>query len=296
MIRVPAVWINGRPEASDGAHLSANDRGLTLADGVFETIRVANGRPFRLEQHLARLRSALVRLAIPVPADLDRWIAGALASASDVHDGDLRVTVTRGPAASGLAPAADALPTVIVALRPFPAFPDTIYERGVTSIVASGRKNERAMTAGLKTLAYTDSVAAMLEARAAGTDEALFLDTDGHCSEATASNLFIVKDGALHTPPLVCGPLPGITRAVVIELAATVNVDVLEEPFGVADAIAADEAFLTSSLRGIAPLVVIDGSPVSNGKPGRLTRALQEAYAALLARECGQPASAPPAQ
>lgn len=296
MIRVPAVWINGRRETSDGVHVSATDRGLTLADGVFETIRVANGRPFRLEQHLGRLRSALVRLAIPVPADLDRWIAAALASDSDLHDADLRVTITRGPGASGLVPAADALPTVIVSLRPFPAFSESIYERGLTSIVASGRKNERAMTAGLKTLAYTDSVAAMLEARAAGTDEALFLDTDGHCSEATASNLFIVKDGTLHTPPLVCGPLPGITRAVVIELADTVNVGVVEEPFGVADAIAADEAFLTSSLRGIAPLVAIDGSPIGKRTPGRVTRALQEAYTALLNRECGQPASAPPGQ
>ena len=111
-------------------------------------------------------------------------------------------------------------PTVIVAVNPLPVFPAAIYDAGLTAHVASGRRNERAMTAGLKTLAYTDAVAALLEARRAGADEALFLDTEGHCSEATSSNLFVVdRRRTLVTPPVSCGALPGITRAAVLELA-----------------------------------------------------------------------------
>jgi branched-chain amino acid aminotransferase len=143
------------------------------------------------------------------------------------------------------------------------------------------------MTAGLKTLAFTDSIAALLEAHRDGADEALFLDTDGHCSEATASNFFATIDGRLATPPPSCAALPGITRAAVIELAAGLGLRVDDRPLEVARLKFATEAFLTSSLRGIAPLVRLDGQPFGTGKPGPVTRQLMSAYAELVNRECG---------
>jgi len=280
------VWVDGKRLPSEGAHISARDRGLTLADGVFETMMARNGKVFRLEQHLTRIEGALRFLEIPVSADLRDWVDAAI-RAAHAPDASIRLTVTRGVGPGGVTAPADPVPTVVVTVAPPPAFGSAIYETGLTARVASGRRNKYSMTAGLKTLSYTDSIAAMLEARRDGADEALFLDTDGHCSEATASNFFAVIDGQLTTPPTVCAALPGITRAAVIELAAGMDLAVNDRPLDPAKLKFATEAFLTSSLRGIAPLVRLDGIAIGTGKPGKVTRQVMTAYADLFARECG---------
>jgi branched-chain amino acid aminotransferase len=284
---LPALWVDGRRAEPGGAHVSAFDRGLTLADGLFETVRVYAGTAFRLDAHLARLAAGLARLEIALPAEARDWLLAALAAAPGVNAA-LRVTVTRGAAGGGVLPPAAAggvRPTVIAALQPLPPFPARLYTEGLTAHVASGRRNERAMTAGLKTLAYADAVVAMLEARRAGADEALFLDGDGHCSEASASNLFACLDGRLVTPPLSCGALPGITRAAVLELAGALGLPADERPFGLDELLGAREAFLTSSLRELAPLVRVGGRALGAGAPGPVTRELAAAIAALVRRE-----------
>ena len=280
------VWVDGRRLPSDGAHISARDRGFTLADGVFETMKARGGRVFRLDRHLARLEGALRTLSIPVPSELREWVDAAL-QAAHAPDASVRLTVSRGVAAGGVPPPEESIPTVVITVAPPPAFGSAIYDVGLRARVASGRRNEFAMTAGLKTLAYIDSVAAMIEARNAGADEVLFLDTRGHCSEASASNLFAVVNGRLLTPPISCAALPGITRAAVIELAATLDRPVDEQPIDMRALLTASEAFLTSSLRGIAPLVEVDGRPLGDGTPGPITRQVSTAYAALVSRECG---------
>ena len=282
---LPAVWVNGKRQPSGGLHLSARDRGATLADGVFETMRTHRGTVFRLDRHLSRLHSALAALEIPEPNELREWL---LASVADAADGDagLRLTVTRGVGAAGVPPPADVQPTVVVAVNPLPVFPAAVYEAGLTAHVASGRRNEYAMTAGLKTLAFTDSVAAWLEARRAGADEAIFLDTEGHCSEATSSNLFMLAKGVLVTPPLTCAALPGITRATVLELARAMGIATAEWAFGIDELLAAEEAFLTSSLRGIASVAHVAGRPIGAGAPGAVTRAVSVAYGRLVETEC----------
>ena len=280
------VWVDGRRLPSDGAHISARDRGFTLADGVFETMKARGARVFRLDQHLARLEGALRTLSIPVPSELREWVDAAL-QAAYTPDASVRLTVSRGVAAGGVPPPAESIPTVVITVAPPPAFGSAIYDVGLRARVASGRRNEFAMTAGLKTLAYTDSVAAMIEARNAGADEVLFLDTQGHCSEASASNLFAVVNGRLLTPPISCAALPGITRAAVIELAGTLDRPVDEQPIDMPALLTASEAFLTSSLRGIAPLVEVDGQSLGGGTPGPITRQVSTAYAALVTRECG---------
>jgi branched-chain amino acid aminotransferase len=276
--------VNGHRESADATHISARDRGFTLADGVFETMRVESGVVFRLDQHLARLHRGLDVLRIPVPAEIREWISAACRLAP-AGAASIRLTVTRGVGASGLAVAPNARPTCIVALNAMPSFPSAIYERGLTARVASGRRNPHSMTAGLKTIAYTDNVVAWLEAQDASADEALFLDTDGHCSEATASNLFACLDGTLITPPRSCGALPGITRAAVMELAGSLGIAAAERELGLEDLFRAKEAFLTSSLRGIAPLVSVDARPIGDGCPGSFTRRVSAAYAALVSRD-----------
>lgn len=282
----PLVWVNG--ECQKDARVSAHDRGLTLADGLFETLYVKRGRAFRLDRHLTRLGRGLAAMEIPYPAALAAWLERAVTEESVRGFGGeagLRITVTRGVGPGGVGIPTDVTPTVVIALSAMPAFAG-VYEKGLSVHVASGRRNERAMTAGLKTLAYTDAVAALLEARRAGADEALFLDTDGHCSEATASNLFIWTGAVLLTPPVSCGALPGITREAVIELASARNLHTEERPCTLQDLRDAREAFLTSSLRGLAPVVRVGDAIVGVGVPGPVTTSLAAAYQALVDREC----------
>jgi branched-chain amino acid aminotransferase len=280
------VWVDGRRLASEGAHISARDRGFTLADGVFETMKARNGTVFRLDRHLKRIDGALRALAIPQPPELHDWVNAAV-RAAHVPDASIRLTVSRGVSPGGVGVPSDPVPTAVITVARMPAFGASIYDAGLSAHVASGRRNEHSMTAGLKTLAYIDSVAALIEARHAGADEVLFLDTAGHCSEASASNLFAFINGTLTTPPTSCAALPGITRAAVIGLAADLAVAVDERAFGLDELSGADEAFLTSSLRGIAPLVRVSGRAIGSGSPGTLTRQVMTAYAALVTEECG---------
>ena len=281
------VWVNGRAMPTAATHLSASDRGFTLADGVFETMRAYSGVIFRLEQHLGRLERGARALGIALPP-VREMVAGALAAARAAgwHEASVRCTVSRGTGAPGLAPSRDTEPTVVVAIHPPSTVPREVYSSGLSACIVGGRKNEHAMTAGLNTLAYTDSVLALLEARRAGADEAIFLDTAGHLSEAAASNLFLVRGGALLTPPLSCGALAGVTRGAVLELARERGLAVEECVLEPEELLRADEAFLTSSLRALAPLVRVDGRAVGSGAPGPLTRRVMAAYAELVGREC----------
>jgi branched-chain amino acid aminotransferase len=282
-VSLPYVLVNGSP---DTPAVSVRDRGFTLADGLFETMRVQNGAVFRLDHHLLRLAGGLAMLGIPASPHIREWILDAVARAG-VASASVRLTVTRGPAAGGLLPPAEVTPTVVVTISQMPEVAAATYERGLTSRFAAGRRNEHSASAGVKTLAYTDNVLEYLAARRAGVDEAIFLDTAGHCSEATASNLFIWTGDDLVTPPVSCAALPGVTRRLVQELAATGGITWAERPIEPHELLAAQEAFLTSSLRGVAPLVSLQDQPLGSGRPGPLTRQLMEAHAAAIARECG---------
>jgi branched-chain amino acid aminotransferase len=282
---LPLVFVNGERAAVDAMSISPRDRGFTLADGLFETMRARRGRVFRLDQHLARLSDGLRAMAIPEPGELGRWVQDAVRRAGDA-DLSIRLTVTRGPGPGGLAPPAQVQPTVVVSVNAMPSFPAETYTIGLRAVVASGRRNAHSPTAGLKTLAYTDAVVTWLEAQRAGADEAIFLDTNGNCSEATASNLFIYRDGTVLTPPLRCAALPGVTRAAVIELAHAAGMRAEERAFGLETLTSADEVFLTSSLRGIAPVSSLDGHVFGTGTAGEITKRLMAAYLALVEREC----------
>ncbi|HEU4642299.1 MAG TPA: aminotransferase class IV [Gemmatimonadaceae bacterium] len=285
----PLLWVNGRAADPSAPHLSALDRGFTLADGLFETVRVYGGTPFRLDRHLGRLSAGARVLALPLPATLPAMVNDAVRDArrAGLVDGALRITVSRGVGARGLAPAPDAAPTVVVAIHPIDG-PPSPAGAPLAARVARARRNEHAATAGVKGLAYAEAIIALAEARAAGADEAIFLDTAGHVSEATASNLFAVVDGVLVTPPLSCGVLPGITREAVLGIAAAHARPAVERVLAPAELSAASEVFLTSSIREIAPVVRLDGRAIGTGVIGEVTRRVRDAYAALVREECGR--------
>jgi branched-subunit amino acid aminotransferase/4-amino-4-deoxychorismate lyase len=254
---------------------------------VFETIKVSNGQPWYLQRHLDRLRHAAQRFELSLPAGLETWIADVIqqATAQSPQDAALRVTVTRGPApqplaGNGAASGTESPTTVTIAAYDLPAVPEQSYAHGITAQHAAGVRNDRGLLSGFKTTSYAESILALRDAQRAGFDDAIFLDTHGFVAEATTSNIFVVLNGALVTPASMHGILLGITRAVVLELAPHAHVEAAERELGYSELLDAQEAFLTSSLRGIIPLVRVNDQKLGAGVPGETTHRLMAAYAA----------------
>jgi branched-chain amino acid aminotransferase len=286
---LPLVWVNGIPVRPSEAAISALDRGFTRADGVFETMRVYAGNIFELHRHLDRLRKSARAIGLEIPEIVPTLIAQAVTDASDRGLGELalRLTVTRGVSlAPGLLSPAERL-TVAIALHELPPGPARTANKGAVLHIASCPRNERAFTAGAKTLAYAESIAAVLEATAAGADDAVFLDTRGFVSEGTTANVFFVRRGQLCTPALSCGVLEGITRAVVLQIARESGMPVLEGEFDVNELLTADEAFITSSLREILPVSRIGRNTFGSVAPGPVTARLIAGFADYVTRGRG---------
>ncbi len=276
---LPACWVDGKRVDPASPHLLVNDRGFTLADGIFETMRAYVGTIFRFDDHMARLSQGAERLRLPRPANLAATLVQALQELRAARaDAVVRLTVTRGPGRHGLTPTRGEAPTVVLFAQELTAFKTSIGVR-----TGTGRRNEFSMSSGIKVLSYTDSILALLEANAKGGQDAIFLDTRGHVSEATASNVFLVKDEAVRTPPISCGAFPGITRAVVLELLKGLEVPVNDDPVSPAELAEADEVFLTSSIREVAPVDTVDGRTLK--APGPITTAVMGAFAAQVRLE-----------
>ncbi len=236
------VWKDGQLlDDPAAAAVSVTDHGLTVGDGVFESLKVVDGVPFALTRHLDRLAVSAAGLGLPqVDASIVRAGIDAVLAAEPLALGRLRVTVTGGPAPMGSG-RGDAPPTVIVAADAMSRRPDT------TSVVTvPWPRNERGATAGLKTTSYAENVIALARAAEHGAAEAIFANTLGDLCEGTGSNLFYVVDGELRTPTLASGCLAGVTRALVLEWVGAREVD---EPIAVAEA--ADEVFLVSTTRDV---------------------------------------------
>lgn len=271
------VWLDGRLVADDGTGISPLDHGLLTGDGVFETLRVYGGRIFAWERHLERLGRSAAALALPLPDPAAlRHAADAVLAAHPEADGRLRITVTGGPSPLG-SERGDAPPTVVVAMGALRAFPPT-----EAVVVVPWTRNERGATAGLKTISYAENVRALAHAQACGATEAVFANTRGELCEATGSNVFVVHDGAVRTPPADAGCLLGVTRALVIECCADLGVPCAEEPVPLDALRCADEAFLTSSTREVQGIRTVDGQALA-GAPGPVTVRLRDAFRALVA-------------
>lgn len=261
------LWLNGELVEAGQARVAVSDRGFTLGDGLFETLCVRGGVPLRLDAHWARLEEGARVLRLPLP--LDRaGVAAAIAkvlAANGLADAALRLTVSRGPGQRGLLPPQPCTPTMVLTAGPLPPAPGPAR----VVVAESVRRNPHSPLARIKALSYLDNVLARLEAEERGADDALLLNTEGRLAETTIANLFVVAaDGAVLTPPVADGALPGVRRAELMTRRGAV-----ERPLGLSDLLAAREAFLTNAL-SIRPLVAVDGHPIGDGQPGGLTRAL----------------------
>jgi branched-chain amino acid aminotransferase len=275
------VWLNGELLPAEGPHLSSFDRGFQLGDGVFETLRARRGVPTELDEHVQRLHRSAAGLGIPLEAGMDGALRDAIAAllaaeGLDGPEGDasVRITVSRGPSRGrGLLPADGPVhPTVAVQAWAVVPPPPGHLEHGLHLAVSGVRRDPQNPLAALKTTSRADYVYARLEARTAGADDALFLTIDGHLSEATSANIFLLRAGELATPSLDCAILPGTTRSWILAWAARVGLRCLEARLGSHELAGADEAFLSSSVAGILPVTRFEGRPVGDGLPGRWTR------------------------
>ena len=247
---------------------------------MYETLRTYGGRPFRLERHLARLRASAGRLGIAVPPDeaIARDADALLARAGNAES-YLRIIVTRGEGDVSYNFERVKGPTVVMVAKPLPSYPDWHYTEGLDVIVASVRRNHRtSLDPAIKSCNLLNNVLAAREAQARGAVEAVLLNVEGEVAEGASTNVFIVTAGVLRTPPLSAGILAGITREVVLELAGGFGIAAHEESIAVADLLAADEAFLTSSTREVAPIAHVDGRAIGSGRPGPLTLRLLAAF------------------
>lgn len=283
------VWIDGRLEPADARHLSAFDRGFQLGDGVFETLRATAGHPTELGEHLARLRGSAAGLDIELPGTLEADIATGITAllaaeglGGPAGDASIRITVSRGTvAARGLLPAGEQRATIVIQAWPVMAPPAGHIERGLHLVASAVRRDPANPLAALKTTSRADFVYARLEARRAGADDALFLTVDGHLSEATSANVFLVRGSELATPSLDCAILPGTTRTWILRWAIGAGLSAVEARLTPADLAGADEAFVCSSVAGILPVTSFAGAPIGSGRPGPWTaraRAAREAF------------------
>ncbi len=283
MSRAPLAHLNGALVPLAEARVSVLDRGFLFGDGVYEMVPAYGGRPFRLEAHLDRLGRSLAAVGIPNPHDPGRWRAIVEEVVAANGGGDLAVylQVTRGAApARDHAPPTDLRPTVLVMASPLRPRAAEVMEAGVSAVRLEDIRWARC---DIKAVTLLANVLARREAARRGAAEAILV-RDGEVTEGAASNVFAVLGGVLVTPPKGPRLLPGITRDVVLELAAAEGIPAREAPVAADDLDRAEEIWLTSSTRELVPVTRLDGVPVGDGRPGPLWRRLDAAYQALKAR------------
>ncbi|MGV9452628.1 aminotransferase class IV [Streptomyces sp. NPDC003635] len=254
------IWLDGGLQDIESARVSVFDHGLTVGDGIFETVKATDGKPFALTRHLNRLTRSARGLGLPDPDhDEVRRACTAVLEANPMPLGRLRITYTGGHGPLG-SDRGEHGPTLVVALGETTRRPDT-----TAVITVPWTRNERGALTGLKTTSYAENVVALARAHQHGGSEALFANTVGRLCEGTGSNVFVVLDGEIHTPPLASGCLAGITRELVVEWTGARETDL---PLDVLER--ADEIFLTSTLRDVQAVHRVDQRELS-AAPGPVT-------------------------
>jgi len=276
------IYIDGELVPRSEARISVLDHGLLYGDGVFEGIRCYNGVVFKLKEHIDRLYRSAKVIKLDIPLTKDEMIKAVIETlkANGLKDAYIRLIVTRGVGDLGLDPRKCLKPSVIIiAEKMEPLLGKMAREKGVKVVISSVRRDPVYATSHeVKSLNYLNSILAKLEAINANADDAIMLDSRGFVSEASAANLFIVKDGSLITPPTTAGILPGITRAFIMELAKSLGINVYERDITPVELLTADEVFLTGTGAEIVPVTMINGVKIGDGTPGRITKLLIDEF------------------
>jgi branched-chain amino acid aminotransferase len=271
--------INGAITPISEGRIPVLDHGFLFGDNIYETLRTYRQKPFLFSRHFERLRRSARAVFMELPFSREQLLAETirtLKAAGDSSEHRLRITVTRGTGDVGPDPESCGVPNVIIFTTPLPALPAAVYEEGVEVIVSSFYRSRQLGDA--KTGNLLRSVLAVREATGAGAFEAITLTSEGKISDGITSNLFFIQNSTLLTPSAESGILEGITRAVVLDLARRAGLSVIEDVLELSVVEKSSELFLTSSTRGVVPIVRVSGKPVGSGQPGPVTRQLMEAY------------------
>ena len=278
------VWIDGRIVDGSEARVPVTDHGLLYGDGIFEGIRLAGGRVFRLDSHLSRLRHSGRAIGLELPGGIAgiREIVLATARAWGRPDGYVRLIVTRGDGAMGVDPTRCPSPRVICIACEIELYPAELLATGVSMVTVSVRRpGPDVLDPRVKSLNYLNSVLAKREARLRGADEALILNSVGNVAEAAVANVFAFRRGKLLTPPATDGALEGVTRGCVVELAAGLGIPAEERSLTRMDLLSADEVFLSGTGARIVAVRSLDGAEIGIRAPGPVTEKLAAAFAEL---------------
>lgn len=290
------VFIDGKYyDNREDARVSVWDHGFLYGDGIFEGIRVYNGKVFRCREHLQRLYDSAKTVAIKIPYPIDEMekIMIDTIRRSKMTDCYIRLVVSRGVGDLGLDPRKCLKPSVVVIVDTISLFPAELYDRGIDVIIASTRKNfMESVNPNVKSLNYLNNILAKIEAVNAGVPEAIVINVHGYVTEGTADNIFVVKDGLIKTPPSYAGILVGITRNAIMEIAAEMGMPVKETNMTSFDLYTADEIFLSGTGAEMIPVISVDRREIGNGKPGHIYRTLLETFRARTKVE-GTPVYAP---
>jgi len=275
------VYINGELRERAEATVSVYDHGLLYGDGVFEGIRVYNGKVFRCQEHVDRLYNSAKAIALRIPMSKEDLTAAIYQTleANGLTDAYVRLLITRGVGTLGLDPNKCHDPQVIIITDSISLYPQELYEKGLEVVtVPTTRNPHNALSPKIKSMNYLNNILAKIEALQAGVIEAIMLNSHGYVAECTGDNLFIVSRGELVTPPPEAGILEGITRQVVMELAGAQGLPVAERQLTRFDLYVADECFLTGTAAEIIPVVRIDSRDIGDGTPGQITLRLLERF------------------
>jgi len=272
------VWFGTELVPVGEARISVFDHGLLYGDGIFEGIRVYNGKIFKEAEHLQRFveSAKAIRLDLPMTvAQISDAMYETLRANGVTGDGYIRLLATRGIGLLGISVHKAACPTIVVISDKISLYPAEVYDRGLRCVVSSYARNHvNAISPRVKSLNYLNNVMAKLEAYDAGADEAVLLNSDGQITECTGDNIFLVRNKVLMTPPASAGILEGVTRGVVMELAKRRNLPVHETVLVRHDLYVADECFATGTAAEIVPITEVDKRLVGDGRPGPITKRL----------------------
>lgn len=275
------VYVNGEFFPKEAASVSVFDHGFLYGDGIFEGIRAYNGRVFKLDEHLDRLYESAHSLLLDIPLSKEQMREAVLETCrrNGLRDCYIRLVVSRGPGDLGLDPRKCRKATVVIIADSIQLYPQELYTKGLKVMTVPTRRNgPETVNPRIKSLNYLNNILAKIEANLCGYAEVIMLNHEGYVVECTGDNIFIVKNGALLTPPSYVGILEGITRNTVMELASARGIQVAERVFTRHDLFNADECFLTGTAAEIIPVVEADGRRIGNGLPGKVTTMLIEVF------------------
>lgn len=275
------INVDGQPGTETDRLLSPLDQGFLFGASVYETLRTYGGAPFLVARHLKRLRESAAELGIEIDVD-DETLTQRLHETLDAADNDessVRIVVSAGVGEIDYRRGSTSKPTVVIVVRPLHAYPESLYRDGAkasfSTIMRAARGN---LSPRIKSSNLLNNLMALRQAHERGAYEAILLNPEGAVCEGSMSNVFIVRDGVITTPPISAGILEGITRELVLSLAKEGGLPLEEEAVAPDELLSADEVFITASSRQVVPIVEVDEHTIGDGKPGPVTQTLLSLY------------------